>query len=53
MYNDLIEQYLPAALEAALAWDLPDDDLAVAVYAQARLNAGLSPDDYGPDPYAC
>jgi hypothetical protein len=53
MNNDLIEQYLPAALEAALAWDLRDDELAGAVNAQARLNAGLSPDDYRPDPYAC
>ena len=53
MNNDLIEQYLPAALEAVLAWDLPDEELAGAINAQARLMAGISPDDYGPDPYAC
>lgn len=32
--------YLLEALEQVLGWDLPDDDLADAVHAQARLMAG-------------
>jgi hypothetical protein len=33
------------ALELVSAWDIPDEDLADAVNAQARLMAGIHPDD--------
>ncbi len=32
--------YILDALEQVMSWDLPDDDLADAVNAQARLMAG-------------
>ena len=34
------EDYILDALEQVLGWNLPDDDLADAVNAQARLMAG-------------
>ena len=39
------EDYIPDALEmvSVSAWDLPDDQLADAVNAQARLMAGIDP----------
>ncbi len=39
------DNYLFDALEAVSAWDLPDEDFADAVNAQARLMAGINPDD--------
>jgi hypothetical protein len=39
------EDYIPDALELVLAWDLPDDALAEAANQQAKLMAGLYPDD--------
>lgn len=33
------------AVETVLAWDLPDEALADAATAQARLMAGLHPED--------
>ncbi len=41
MYKD----YLLDALEMVLTWDLPEEDLADAVNDQARLMAGVNPDD--------
>ena len=41
--------YLLDALEIVSAWDLPDDDLADAVNAQAHLMAGYPPDYYESD----
>ena len=38
--NDEYSIYILAALEQVLSWNLPDDDLADAVNAQARLMAG-------------
>ncbi|MCP5313161.1 MAG: hypothetical protein H6955_06375 [Chromatiaceae bacterium] len=38
------EDYLIDALDMVAAWELPDEDLADAVLAQARLMAGLSED---------
>jgi hypothetical protein len=35
------EDYLPLALECVSAWELPDDEWADAVNAQARLMAGI------------
>ena len=40
------EDYIVDALEIVSAWDLPDEDLADAVNAQARLMAGIHPDEY-------
>ena len=39
------EAYLAEAIEIVSAWDLPDDEFAAAVNSQARLMAGLSPDE--------
>jgi hypothetical protein len=39
------EDYILDALELVSAWDVPDEDLADAVNAQARLMAGIHPDD--------
>lgn len=35
------QDYLIDALEMVIPWDLPDEDLADAVNAQAKLMAGL------------
>jgi hypothetical protein len=39
------EDYIPDALEVVSAWDIPDEDFADAVNAQAQLMAGVLPDD--------
>ena len=39
------EDYILDALELVSAWNLPDDELADAVNAQARLMAGVQPDE--------
>jgi hypothetical protein len=39
------EDYIADALELISAWDVPDDELVEAVNAQARLMAGVHPDD--------
>ncbi len=39
------EDYIPDALEMILAWNLDEEDLADAVNDQARLMAGIDPDD--------
>jgi len=39
------EDYIPDALEMVSAWDISDEDFADAVNAQARLMAGVQPDD--------
>ena len=41
------EDYIPEALDLVLAWDLPEDTLAQAVNEQAKLMAGMYPDDRG------
>ena len=40
-----IEDYIPEAIEMVSAWDIPDEDFADAVNDQARLMAGVHPDD--------
>ena len=45
----LIEDYIPDALEMVSAWDLPDENFAQTVNDQARLMAGVPPDDLLPD----
>jgi hypothetical protein len=40
-----IEQYIPDAIEMVSAWDIPEEELADAINAQARLMAGIPPDE--------
>ena len=40
------EDYILDALETVASWDLPDEDLADAANAQARLMAGCCTDYY-------
>ena len=42
---DDFEAYLLEALAIVSAWDLPEEGLADAVNAQARLMAGLTTED--------
>ena len=44
-----IEDYIPDALEMVSAWDIPDEDFTDAVNDQARLMAGVPPDDPWPE----
>ena len=44
-----IEDYIPDALETVSAWDVPDEDFAQTVNDQARLMAGVPPDDPWPE----
>jgi hypothetical protein len=39
------QDYLLDALETVLAWDIPEEDLADAVNDQARLMAGINPEE--------
>jgi hypothetical protein len=39
------ENYILDAIEIVSAWDLPDEDLADAVNDQARIMAGVNPDE--------
>ena len=39
------ENLILDALEIVSAWDLPDEDFAQAVNDQAKLMAGVNPDD--------
>jgi hypothetical protein len=41
-----IQVLIRDALEMLSAWDVPDEDFADAVKAQARLMAGVHPDDF-------
>jgi len=40
------EDYLIDALDMVSAWELPEEDLADAVMAQARLMAGILPEEF-------
>ena len=46
----MLEDYIKDALEMVSAWDLPDEDFAQAVNDQARLMAGVDPDEALEDP---
>ena len=39
------ENHILDALEIVSAWDLPEEDFARAVNDQAKLMAGISPDE--------
>ena len=41
-----MHDYILDALEMVSAWDLPEEDLADAVNAQARLMAGIHSDEF-------
>ena len=43
------EDYIVEALELVSAWDIPEEDLADAVNAQARLMAGVHSDEFWED----
>ena len=40
-----LEDYILDAIEMVYAWDLPEEDLADAINDQARLMAGINPDE--------
>ena len=40
-----LDDYIPQALEIVSAWDVPDEDFAQIVNDQARLMAGVQPDE--------
>jgi hypothetical protein len=44
-----IEDYILEAIEIVSAWEIPDEDFAQTVNAQARLMAGVQPDEPWPD----
>ena len=44
-----IEDYIPEALEMVSARDIPDEDFAQTVNDQARLMAGIQPENYWPE----
>ena len=44
-----LEDYIPEALDTVSAWDVPDEDFAQTVNDQARLMAGLQPDEPWPE----
>ena len=44
-HNCTIEAPLMDAVETVSAWDLPEEEFADAVNAQARLMAGIQPDE--------
>ena len=41
-----IENLILDALEIVSAWDLPEEDFADAVNDQARIMAGVNPDEF-------
>ena len=44
--NHQIEMHLQEAIDTVTAWDIPNDEFADAVNAQAKLMAGVPADDY-------
>ena len=40
-----LEDYIPDAIEMVSAWDVPDEQLADAINAQAKLMSGITPDE--------
>jgi hypothetical protein len=44
-----IEDYIPEAIEMVSAWDTSDEDFAQTVIDQARLMAGVQPEEYWPE----
>ena len=44
-----LEDHIPEAIEMVSAWDIPEEELADAINAQARQMAGVPPDDLWED----
>ena len=42
----MFDNYVLDAIEMVSAWDVPDEYFADTVNDQARLMAGINPDDY-------
>ena len=47
--SQLIDEYLLDAVATVSAWEVPEEDFADSVNAQARLMAGVTSDDYWDD----
>jgi hypothetical protein len=47
--SQLIDEYLLDAVATVSAWEVPEEDFADSVNAQARLMAGVTSDDYWGD----
>ena len=45
-----LEDHIPDAIEMVSAWDVPDEQLADAINAQARLMSGITLEESWPDP---
>ena len=45
----MFEQYVLDALEMVSAWGIPEEDLANKIVDQARLMAGINPDELWED----
>ena len=45
----MLEDYVTEAIEMVSAWDIPDEELADAINAQARLMASVLPDEPWPE----
>ena len=45
----MLEDYIPEAIEMVSGWDIPEEELADAINAQARLIAGIQPDESWPE----
>ena len=43
------EDYIPEAIEMVSARDIPDEELSDAINDQARLMAGINPDETWPE----
>ena len=41
----MLDDYIPEAIEMVSAWDIPEEELVDAINAQARLMAGVAPDE--------
>jgi hypothetical protein len=41
----MLEDYVTEAIETVSAWDISDEDFAQSVNDQARMMAGIHPDD--------
>ena len=45
----MLDDYVAEAIETVSAWDIPDEDFAQTVNDQARLMAGVHPDEPWPE----
>ena len=45
----MLENYVTEAIEMVSAWDIADEDFAQTVNDQARLMAGIHPDETWPE----